>query len=52
MAELKVITSNTIYVVHNYVVTTPPQDEYASKLAETLERVRKIEEETIPQTER
>ena len=30
-------------------MTTPPQDEYTSKLAETLERVRKIEEETIPQ---
>ena len=28
---------------------TPPQDEYTSKLAETLERVRKIEGETIPQ---
>ena len=30
-------------------MTTPPQDEYTSKLAETLERVRKIEEEVIPQ---
>ena len=28
-------------------MTTPPQDEYTSKLAETLERVRKIE--VIPQ---
>lgn len=45
MAELKV----TIISSTHYVVTTPPQDEYTSKLAETLERVRKIEEETIPQ---
>ena len=30
-------------------MTTPPQNEYTSKLAETLERVRKIEEEVIPQ---
>ena len=45
MAELKV----TIISSTHYVVTTPPQDNYTSKLAETLERVRKIEEETIPQ---
>ena len=45
MAELKV----TIISSTHYVVTTPPQDEYTSKLSETLERVRKIEEETIPQ---
>ena len=45
MAELKV----TIISSTHYVVTTPPQDEYTSKLAETLKRVRKIEEETIPQ---
>ena len=40
MAELKV----TIISSTHYVVTTPPQDEYTGKLAETLERVRKIEE--------
>ena len=45
MAELKVTIISSTY----YVVTTPPQDEYTIKLAETLERVRKIEEETIPQ---
>ena len=45
MAELKV----TIISSTHYVVTTPPQDEYTSKIAETLERVRKIEEESIPQ---
>ena len=30
-------------------MTTLPQDEYTSKLADTLERVKKIEEEVIPQ---